>query len=309
MKQVVRRCANVDTAEMPQAKPKKTVWSRLWRIWAVFGLTAIVGFTAWCVVAYRASDEARQALHSDKEMEVIHGDGYWSFVSRTPSKSSLGLLFFPGSLVEPAAYAPLARAVALKGYPVLLIELPRRGAFGGASGNVAIRRARNLMEHSAHATNWVIAGHSLGGVIASRFVQQQTNGVAGLVLVGTSHPRDFSLAHLKFPVTKILGTRDGLASVKKSEETRHNLPSSAHWVVIEGGNHSQFGSYGFQPGDYRATITREQQEMQTLAAFLEMLASASHTVPIRPEQVQSNDPAFSLAFRQRSARLQFARNE
>jgi hypothetical protein len=31
-------------------------------------------------------------------------------------------------------------------------------------------------------------------------------------------------------------------------------------VRIEGGNHSQFGWYGFQPGDRWASISREEQQ-------------------------------------------------
>ena len=36
-----------------------------------------------------------------------------------------------------------------------------------------------------------------------------------------------------------------------------DLPADAQFVVIEGGNHSQFGNYGLQPGDNEATITAQ----------------------------------------------------
>jgi hypothetical protein len=42
-------------------------------------------------------------------------------------------------------------------------------------------------------------------------------------------------------------------------------------VVIEGANHSQFGWYGFQPGDQRAKIGREEQQQRTLAVVLEAM--------------------------------------
>ena len=85
---------------------------------------------------------------------------------------------------------------------------------------------------------------------------------AGAVLLGTSHPRDVDLSRYKHPVTKIFATRDGLASVDKVEANRHLLPPSTRWVKIEGGNHSQFGWYGFQPGDRFATISRDAQHTQ-----------------------------------------------
>ena len=35
--------------------------------------------------------------------------------------------------------------------------------------------------------------------------------------------------------------------------------------VIQGGNHAQFGDYGEQRGDGKATITAEDQQIQTIA--------------------------------------------
>ena len=86
------------------------------------------------------------------------------------------------------------------------------------------------------------------------------------MLIGSSHPRDVSLAALTIPVTKIAGTRDGLASPGKVRANRHNLPASTHCEWIEGGNHSQFGWYGFQPGDHFGRITRDEQHAAMASA-------------------------------------------
>ena len=43
---------------------------------------------------------------------------------------------------------------------------------------------------------------------------------------------------------------------------------STVWKEIKGGNHSQFGYYGFQRGDNKAEITREKQQQEILAAIL-----------------------------------------
>ena len=43
-------------------------------------------------------------------------------------------------------------------------------------------------------------------------------------------------------------------------------------VVIEGGNHAQFGNYGKQKGDADATISREEQQniaVEAVGKFLE----------------------------------------
>lgn len=96
------------------------------------------------------------------------------------------------------------------------------------------------------------------------------------MLIGTSHPREFSLADLKIPVAKIIGTRDGLAGIAKCEETRRHLPATTRWITIDGGSHSQFGCYGFQPGDKTAKISREKQQEIMIQAVLEAF-SRTHT--------------------------------
>jgi len=277
---------------MLDIKQIKRIWSKVCKGWAAFGLIALIAFIGWCLLGYRANPDARQALHSSQEIQVVRGDGYWSFISRINSNPpSLGLLFFPGSLVEPAAYAPLARAVARKGYPVLLVELPRRGTFGGANGHEIIKRARKAMQQVSDVPHWIVSGHSRGGAVAACFVQENASGVAGLVLVGTTHPREYSLVDLQVPVMKILGTWDGLATVEKAEQTRHNLPASTRWIVIQGVNHSQFGCYGFQPGDHKATISRDQQQKLTTQAFIEMLESVKRTIsPTSDDKTNQTNP-------------------
>jgi pimeloyl-ACP methyl ester carboxylesterase len=94
------------------------------------------------------------------------------------------------------------------------------------------------------------------------------------VLIGTSHPRDVDLSALTIPVTKIAGTRDGLATRAAVEGNRRLLPASTRWIWIEGGNHSQFGWYGFQPLDRRATIDAAAQRAIMTRAVLDALAAA-----------------------------------
>jgi pimeloyl-ACP methyl ester carboxylesterase len=234
------------------------------------GLVFTVVFVGWSLVAYRAKPEARRALANDARVSVTRGEGAWTFIpSGTPA--STGIVFFAGALVDPVAYAPLLRAVAESGFAAVLVELPRRGAFGGADGPGVFARAREAMSRTRRVRRWVASGHSLGGAVAARMAQSHPTDLAGLVLVGTSHPRGFSLASVSFPVTRIYGTRDTIADVEKIMATRSNLPASTRMVKIDGGNHSQFGWYGFQPGDWPATISRQEQQRLTLDAILEAL--------------------------------------
>jgi hypothetical protein len=73
-------------------------------------------------------------------------------------------------------------------------------------------------------------------------------------------------------VVSLIGSLDGLGTEQGVQETKHLLPSGTEFIVIEGGNHSQFGWYGDQPGDAQATISRDEQQAQVLQATLQLLA-------------------------------------
>lgn len=248
------------------------IWPIIRRAWITAGIAGTVVFVAWSLIAYRATAEARRALEPDSRVSVAHAGQHWAFDPATPSAA--GLLFFAGALVDPVAYAPLARAIADAGFTVMLVELPRRGAFGGADGPEVFARARAAAASRGKVVHWVVAGHSRGGVVAAQVVRDGFPGLAAAVLIGTSHPRDFSIAAATIPVTRVFGTRDTVADVDKLERTRANLPPSARIVPIDGGNHSQFGYYGFQPGDWPATISREAQQAITRRALLDALEAA-----------------------------------
>jgi pimeloyl-ACP methyl ester carboxylesterase len=249
----------------------RELWPLIRRIWITVGLGATAIFVVWSVIAYRASPAAKQAALSDAAVTVTHADGVWRFEPQDTA-SNRTLVFFPGALVDPRAYAPLARAVAEAGYPTILIELPQRGAFGGAdSPELHARMSRVLSSPGAPAAV-ILGGHSRGGVVASAAAAAGVPGLAGLVLIGTSHPRDVYLSGLGIPVTKIVGTRDGLASPAEVRQNEALLPSHTRWIWVEGGNHSQFGWYGFQPLDRRATLPAAEQRDIMIRGVVDILA-------------------------------------
>jgi predicted alpha/beta-hydrolase family hydrolase len=256
---------------------RSVLWRRIRRIWVTLGLTVLVVFVAWSALAYRSSAVANRAAHTDPRVSVTHSEGAWFFKpTNATTMRTTGLLFFAGALVDPRAYAPMARAVAEAGFVAVIVELPRRGAFGGADDPALLVRARGIMRQSTDAMLWVVGGHSRGAVVACNLAAEGAP-IAGLVLVGTSHPRDVDLSRLSLPVTKIVGTRDGLASEEEVKANQVKLPPHTRWVWIEGGNHSQFGWYGFQPGDSRAHIPRATQQRVMTDAILVALAGASNS--------------------------------
>ena len=58
-------------------------------------------------------------------------------------------------------------------------------------------------------------------------------------------------------VVSIYGDVDGVLDMEEYEASKSNLPADMTEHVIKGGNHSQFGSYGLQEGDNKASITPE----------------------------------------------------
>ena len=254
---------------------RRGIWQRIRQVWITLGLLVTVAFVGWSLVAYRASAVATAATRPDSAVAVQHRDGVWFFEPTAPPDSGApALVFFPGALVDPRAYAPLLRAAASAGFPAYLVELPRRGALGGADDPDLERRFDGLLSASVAPRRWVIAGHSRGAVVAATFAANQRPGFGGLVLIGTSHPRDVDLSALQVGVTKIVGTRDGLARRADVEANRRKLPEHTRWVWIDGGNHSQFGWYGFQPGDRFARIDATVQRTLMTDAVIDALRTA-----------------------------------
>jgi len=163
-----------------------------------------------------------------------------SFVPRENQRIT-GLFFYPGGMVDPKAYAPMARRVAENGFAVYIVKLPLGSApLPGQEASV-MDYTRHLMETNPSVQRWVLGGHSRGAAIASRFASSNQDLFSALILIGTSHPKDseFDLSNSGLHVMKIYATRDGLASPSEVEETSKFLPGDTVWVRIDGGNHSQ----------------------------------------------------------------------
>jgi pimeloyl-ACP methyl ester carboxylesterase len=237
--------------------------------WITLGLSVL----AYLVFSFSARGVDADVLRSQGGIEVRDEPELLAFLP-PESAARAGVLFIPGGLVHPHAYAPLLRAVAESGHAAILVKLPALGgrhAPGEAGRRAAVMRALGVLEDAPGTHRWLVAGHSLGGAIAARVAHARPARLGALALIGTTHPRDFSLADLPQPVVKVYGTRDGIARYETMRAHADRLPAATKWVPIRGGNHSQFGYYGFQLGDRRAHIPRAAQQAQLLAALLAAL--------------------------------------
>ena len=168
-------------------------------------------------------------------------------------------------MVDPKAYLPLCRKIAQNNIKVYLIKMPWRLAANGYN------KPKELNLFKDRSKKYILAGHSQGAKMAAQFVFENPNLINKLILIGTTHPRDISLSNLEIPILKIYGSKDGVADEKSIIANKSKLPITAKFVRIEGANHSQFGYYGFQLGDNKAEISREQQQKTTLNSILQFL--------------------------------------
>lgn len=158
------------------------------------------------------------------------------------------------------------RQIAEKGYLVILLPVRLNLAF------FDINAADRAMTDFPEIQHWIVGGHSLGGVAAALYASKKDN-LDGVVF-WASYPADDTLKNSRMKFLSIYGTRD-MGGMDAFDASRANLPADTEFVVIDGGNHGQFGDYGFQPGDHEATISRLDQQSQVVDATVKFLESLS----------------------------------
>jgi pimeloyl-ACP methyl ester carboxylesterase len=224
------------------------------------------GFVVWASTPPTPMSAAIVALESNDRVAVQSGE--WITFLPVQGTPTTGFIFYPGGRVDARSYAPPLRQIADAGYLVALVPMPLNLAFFGSNNADAVIAAYPEISH------WVIGGHSLGGAMAGRYAHDHPDTIDGLVLWASFVEESFSLAARDIPVASIYGTLDGLASIESVESSRVVLPADARLIAIEGGNHAQFGDYGDQAGDRAATISREDQQAQAVAATIQLLERA-----------------------------------
>ena len=176
-----------------------------------------------------------------------------------PSQSDVALIFYPGGNVDPYAYEDLCNSLVQNGIPVIVAKMPMKLAFFG------INRANGIIRDYPEVDRWFIGGHSLGGAMAAIWTAKHQDDVDGVIFLAAYSTKD-----LDVPVLSIYGSNDGVLNMKNYNK---NLPRLADVkeYLIEGGNHCQFGSYGFQKGDNEATISHEEQIYKTVESIVSFM--------------------------------------
>lgn len=224
-------------------------------------LVAGAGFLLWANSPSQPMPEALAALQSNASVSVATSP--WLTFTPAGQVPTVGFIFYPGWHVDARAYAPAAAAIAAQGYLVVIVPMPLNFAFFGA------KRADDVVAAHPEIEYWAIGGHSLGGVMAARYVSGHPGKMQGLVLWASYPAEDLSAQRLA--AVSISASLDGLVTPEKIEASRSLLPADTRFVAIEGGNHAQFGWYGPQSGDSPATLNRMEQQQRIVLATLQLL--------------------------------------
>ena len=218
-----------------------------------FVLILITSVLFWYLRPYEPMDRAEKVFdNTHQSISVI--DKNWLVFKPRNNEINTGVIIYPGARVKPRSYRPLALEIAKSGSLVVIVPMPLNLAVLG------INKADKVIKKYSKVKNWVIGGHSLGGAMASRYTYYNTNKVSGLVLMASYPSENNDLSNKKIRTLSIYGTKDGITDIKKIKKSKEILPKNTTWIKIKGGNHSQFGWYGFQDGDKKASISRRKQQ-------------------------------------------------
>ncbi|HFH7279058.1 TPA: alpha/beta hydrolase [Streptococcus agalactiae] len=222
----------------------------LWLTTSILAILIAVGMTIY-FNTYQASPLARRIAKT-----ATNHKNYLLF--RSKGKVKANIIFYQGALVEEEAYSQLARDLADKGDNTYILKTPLNLPV------LSPHKAKTIINQN-HLTNVYLAGHSLGGVVASQ--NAKVAPVRGLILLASYPSRKSDLSHKKLRVLSITASNDHILNWEKYEEAKKRLPNSSTFRTIVGGNHSRFGNYGHQKGDGKATLSHKSSEKQ-LATFI-----------------------------------------
>ena len=236
--------------EQAVTKPRR----RKWKIAAGILLAVLVliagGFFWYVSDYYRAEDVALEVLSAGDHIEVRD-----NLTVLSPSyPTDTAVIFYPGAKVEAIAYLPLLDQLRQTGLTCILVEMPFHLAIFDADA------AEEVTAQFPDIQHWYIAGHSMGGAMASQFTSDHPGEVDGLILLGAYLYGDY-------PPEDTLTVYGSL-----NQSVEDKIDYTENVVEIEGGNHAQFGNYGPQKGDLPATISAEEQQAQAVEAISNFIA-------------------------------------
>ncbi|MBR2133070.1 MAG: alpha/beta hydrolase [Oscillospiraceae bacterium] len=217
-----------------------------------------------------------QAVAAFSTMDALESDGETNIVTVYPlnnkatvyaplESATCGFIFYPGGKVEHTAYEPLMKSCAAQGILCVLLEVPFRVAM------LDTNAADGIQNRFPEIDRWYIGGHSLGGSVAGSYLADHTEAFDGLILLGSYVINDLSDTNLD--ILSVYGSEDRVLNMENYEKNTEHLPETFTEVVIDGGCHAYFGTYGAQDGDGTPAITNWEQIDLTVKSICNFIAS------------------------------------
>jgi predicted esterase len=235
----------------------------LWGIMALVFVGISILTVQWATYARPPLPEAIDALESDGLVTVTQEP--WLTFTPVDSELKTGFIFYPGGRIDPQGYASLMKDIASESYLVVIPEMPINMAV--FNPNVA----DEIINYYPIIKHWIIAGHSVGGVMAAQYTNENREDIDGLMIWASYPARNSDLSDIDIPVVSIYGSLDPRVNDLSISEQKDLLPVDAHYIRVEGGGHHQFGAYEIKPEEHQAVIPRAAQHEQILHATLVLL--------------------------------------
>jgi hypothetical protein len=223
----------------------------------------VLGVVVWSKTGtYPAREVAEAALESTDRVTIKQDR--W-IVFEPDQETETGMIFYPGGLVEPIAYAPILHKIAENGVLVIITPMPLNLAILNTGA------ANAVIEAYPQISTWILAGHSLGGASAAIFAENNPGAIDAIVFWDSYPPDNSDLSDNTISALSIFGTTNNFPNTENFNDKKHLLPPDTKFIAIEGANHAQFGDYGPQKGDVAASISLADQHERVAEIMLDII--------------------------------------
>ncbi|MGM0804397.1 MAG: alpha/beta hydrolase [Bacillota bacterium] len=228
----------------------KRLIKRAFLVLAILFVCCLIGFFVWTQQTYAPTKELLRSVGD------IEYEDDWVTFKPSGTNKEVGIIIYPGAKVEPEAYGYLGKRLSDAGYTV---GIPK---FNLNLAMLEANKAKEWIKRKPSIKKWFIGGHSLGGVSAAAFANENPDVIEGVILLASYPANGDDFSNKDTPILSIYAEKDGLTTKDKIEETKSLLSRETVLFEIKGGNHAQFGMYGEQKGDNQADISaRSQQDL------------------------------------------------
>ncbi|WP_314063266.1 alpha/beta hydrolase [uncultured Vagococcus sp.] len=232
----------------------------------LFVLIVAGGLTTVKMKTYQPEKLATDALKSEANVKIEEKKELTIFTPKELDQTVPAIIFYQGALVKAESYSYLAKELATQGYPVYLLHhllnLP-----------ILEMKAGDKVVEEYDLDQFVVGGHSLGGVVASRFAKRELTkeGLKGVFFLASYPDEKGDLRSFEGGVLSLTGTNDKVLNWSSYEDSQKFLPKQTVYQSIEGGNHGGFGAYGQQKGDGQPEISTKEQQDQIVSYLVTWL--------------------------------------